>query len=126
MKKFLILCAAVGITVAAIAGQVYNRAVVSSDNDGVAQWTNTVDYAAIKLARVWVLDAVVATDVVTVVRITSDNLFTQAVGTITAASGDGSQATLTVGFLDRGDVIKGTGANTTNFTFMVEGEVQKH
>lgn len=126
MKKFLILCAAVGITVAAIAGQVYDRAVVASDNDGVAQWTNTADYAAVKLARVWALDSVVATDVVSVVRITSDNLFTQAVGTITAASGGGSQATLTVGYLARGDMLRATGANTTNYSFMVEYEVQKH
>lgn len=125
MKKLLIVCAAVFAAVA-IAGQVYDRAVVSSDNDGVAQWTNTADYAAVKLARVWALDAVVATDVVTVVRITADNLFTQAVGTITAASGDGSQATLTAGFLARGDMLKATGANTTNYSFMVEYEVQKH
>ncbi len=126
MKRYIGFIAAGLLAVAAIAGQVYDRATADSDNDGVATWTNEADYAAIKLARVWVQSAIVATDVVTVVRTTADGLYTQAVGSVTCAASAGSTATFTASYLAAGDILTATGANTTNYTLMVEYEVQQH
>jgi len=114
---------AVGV---AVAGQVYDRTEVDSNIDGVAAWTNTVQYAAVKLTRVWVLDAVVATDVVTIVRTTASGEYTQAVGSVTAASGVGSTASFTATYLAPNDVLTLTGANTTNYEVQIEYEVQQH
>ena len=114
---------AVGV---AVAGQVYDRIEVDSNIDGVAAWTNTVQYSAVKLARIWVLDAVVATDVVTIVRTTASGEYTQAVGSVTAASGVGSTASFTAAYLLPNDVLTATGANTTNYELQIEYEVQQH
>lgn len=127
MKKLMGIIAAIGLMAGIVlAGQVYDRAEVESNIDGVAGWTNTVQYAAVKLARVWVLDAVVATDVVTIVRTTASGEYTQAVGSVTAATGVGSTATFTAAYLAPNDVLTLTGANTTNFEVQIEYEVQQH
>jgi len=127
MKKLMGIIAAVGLMAGiVIAGQVYDRAEVDSNIDGVAAWTNTVQYAAVKLTRVWVLDAVVATDVVTIVRTTASGEYTQAVGSVTAASGVGSTASFTATYLAPNDVLTLTGANTTNYEVQIEYEVQQH
>jgi hypothetical protein len=127
MKKLLSILAGVVVAGAiAFAGQVYDRADLDSDINGVVSWTNEVDYAAVKLARIWVLDAVVATDVVTIVRTTASGEYTQAVGSVTAAGSVGNTATFTAGYLLPGDILTATGANTTNYELQIEYEVQQH
>lgn len=125
MKKIasLIVVLAALICVAR-AGQVYDRDTAAVSTAGSATWTNTAQYAAIKLARIWIVDSARAADTVTVVRVTSDGLYTQAVGTVTVAASTGNQATFTAGFLEPLDKLVFTAS--TSSTAMIEFEVQQH
>lgn len=115
------------MAIVALAGQVYDRATSSIPVTGTRIWTNTTDYAALELKRLWVIGNASATATVTVHRITSDSAYTQSVGTVVCTSGAGNQATLTASYLAPGDKLRFVNGVTTNATtLMIEYEVQKH
>lgn len=112
------------------AGTVGERATFAGGTNCIGYWTNTYEYAAIKLNRVGVERSLTATNVVTFARITSDGLYTQTVGAVTCASGVGNQGTLSWIFLKPGDKIRATGidavtgSQSNTYTAMLEFEVQ--
>lgn len=124
MKKIASILLLAALVCVARAGQVYDRDTAAVSTAGAATWTNTYQYAAIKLARIWIVDCARAADTVTVVRVTSDGLYTQAVGTVTVAANTGNQATFTAGYLKPSDKLVFTAS--TSSTAMVEFEVQQH
>lgn len=124
MKKIASILLLAALICVARAGQVYDRDTAAVSTAGAATWTNTYQYAAIKLARIWIVDCARAADTVTVVRVTSDGLYTQAVGTVTVAANTGNQATFTAGHLKPYDKLVFTAS--TSSTAMVEFEVQQH
>lgn len=124
-NALLIAILVASCAVATIAGSVYDRATVTrAETDTVSYWTNTADYAAVKLVRLWTLYAYGVSNNVAVARITSDGLYTQAVGTITGPLGN--TATFTAGYLEPGDVLRFTSSPGTGGVEQVEYEVQQH
>jgi hypothetical protein len=128
MKKQTIIIAVLALTfcVIAIAGVVYDRSSVTIAAAGTARWTNSAAYSALELKRIWVEGNLYATNVVTITRVTSDGLYTQAVGSVACTSGSGSTATLTASFLKFGDMLNFSSFFGTNCTAIVEYEVQQH
>lgn len=129
MKKFNII-AAVALMIAvgsALAGSVYDRATKAlSASAGTGTWTNTVQYSALNLKRIWIESSLNATSVVTVTRITSDGAYTQAVGSVTCTSSAGSTASFTAAYLKYGDMLYFSSSPGTGATAIVEYEVQQH
>lgn len=112
---------------AAIAGSVYDRKIVTlGTTTGTATWVNDYNYAALALKRVWIAGNADAVATVTVTRVTSDNVYTQTVGSIVCASGAGSTATLTAAYLKPGDKLAFANSTATGATAMVEFELQQH
>lgn len=108
----------------AVAGQVYGRsdkAIVSS-----GRWTNSLQYAALELKRIWIEGNTKAAGTVTVTRVTSDSAYTQAVGSVTCTSGSGSTASFTAAYLDASDMLNFVEGSGSNCTAIIEYEVQKH
>lgn len=121
MAVFAILC----LVTVAIAGEVFDRAVVTlGQSTGTATWTNTADYAAVKLYRVWVEDSSDATSTVSVTRV--DGTYTQTVGSVVCTAGDGSTASFTAGYMKFGDKLKFANSTATGAVAIVEFGVQKH
>lgn len=113
--------------IAAIAGTVYDRVTQAlTVTGGTATWTNTVNYASLSLKRIWVQKDLDVASTVTVTRVSSDNTYTDAVGTIVAAAGTGSSASFTAAYLKTGDMLKFANSTATGATMIVEYEVQKH
>jgi hypothetical protein len=125
MIAILILCIAGMI---AIAGQVYDRSVkVVTATATSVTWTNLSPYAAIEIKRIWIDKAVKAIDTVTVTRVNSgDNVYTQAVGTITTAAGQGSTASLTTSYMKTGDKLVITPGFTNGSECVIEYIFQNH
>jgi len=132
MKKFsfnhlliiLVLFAILGAAV--YAASVYDRSTVSlGTSTGTAQWTNTWKYSAVELKRIWIQNCLAAVDTVTVSRITSDGIYTQAVGSVVCASNSGSTPTFTASFLKYGDRLTFASLVATGSTAMIEYEVQQ-
>jgi len=119
----LVMC----IATLVLAGQVYDRS-TSTLTDGSGSWTNTVQYSAIKLVRIWVEASTVAANTVTVTRVTADGTYTnQAVGTVAFTSGSaGNTATLTAAYLKYGDILTFSSGTASNSVAMIEYEVQQH
>ena len=69
--------------------------------------------------------ALAAADTVTVSRVSSDNLYTQSVGSVTVAANAGNTASFTAAYLKYGDKLKFAGTATTGATVMLEYEVQQ-
>jgi hypothetical protein len=129
--KTLIVLAALALLAAvvipAIAGSVYGRASGSiAQGSTTAVWTNNSDYAALALKRIWIEDNKSASATVTVTRVTSDSLYTQAVGSVVCSSGDGSTATLTASYLQDGDMLRFVNSKGSNAVYIVEYEFQQH
>jgi hypothetical protein len=111
----------------AFAGQVYGRAVKTlSVTAGSGTWTNSSLYAAIELKRIWSDFNRSAANTVTVTRVTSDNTYTGAVGSIVTAAGVGSTASFTAAYLQDGDKLVFASTIATGSTVIIEYEVQKH
>lgn len=114
----------------AIAGQVYDRAVVTlGASTGTATWTNTQPYASIKLVRIWNEGNLAESNNVAVTRIATIGAvsYTQSVGTVSFSSGGaGSQATLTAAYMKPGDRLAFSSTTATGSTCIVEYEVQEH
>jgi hypothetical protein len=109
------------------AGSVYDRSTVTlSTTAGTATWTNTAAYSALDLKRIWVEGSLIAINTVTVSRVTSDNTYTQSVGSVVTAANSGSTASFTAAYLKYGDKLKFTSTVGTGSTAIVEYEVQQH
>jgi len=120
----------------ALAGSVYERTSIALNAFGTGTWTNAQTYAAIKLAKIWVVNAGNTANTCTVMRITSASAMsgdgyahtqTCASVSITAAN-DNGQATLTSSYLGQGDKLYSTCVNTSTASgrLVIEYEVQKH
>lgn len=122
---FVMLCMII-MTAAVYAASVYDRSVATiGTSTGTAVWTNTWKYSAIELKRIWILDPLVASNTVTVTRISSDNTYTQAVGTVAVLSSAGNTASFTAGYLKYGDRLAFSSGISTGSTVMVEYEIQQ-
>jgi hypothetical protein len=136
MKKHLAILAgglALIITIAVatpvLAGSVPDRDVVAlSATAGTATWTNTSDYAAIKLTRISVANSLNATNTVTVSRIITESgtSYTQTVGTVTCSGSAGTQATLAYSSLKNGDRLAFSSLVATGSTAIVEYDFHQH
>jgi len=130
MKKFLGIYVAMALlalmAIIVVAGSVYDRDTVTL-TAGSGTWTNDEPYAALALKRIWIEGSTVEANTVTVTRVSADGTYTQAVGSVTFASGSaGNTATLTAAYCKFGDVISFDSAVNSNSTAMIEYEVQKH
>jgi hypothetical protein len=127
MKKVLfVLIGLVALTGLVMAAGIADRSSVTlSTTAGTATWTNDVAYSALDLKRVSVKGNLSASATVTVSRVTSDGVWTQTVGTVVAATGEGTQATLAYNYLKYGDKLTFLNSGTTGAVMLVEYEVQK-
>jgi hypothetical protein len=127
-KRFVAgLAVALAIVGAAVAGHVYDRTLVTlGTTTGEAVWTNSVSYYALELKRIWVENNQAAAGTVTVQRITSGGVYTQAVGSVVCTSGDGSTASFTAAHLKPGDMLSFDNSTDTNATVMIEYYAQRH
>jgi len=135
VKKMLVFAAAFAVAFGSIvlAGEVFDRspAITLHSFAGTAGWTNTYQYAAIKLDRIDIVRSSEAGNTVTVARVTSDGALTNTICTITNASGAGSYAvvqTIRSGpqHMAYGDRLTFAAAGATGATAYVGFEVQKH
>lgn len=130
MKKQLKILAGVcmlACVVAAVAGTVAARTTAAlGAATGSATWTNTYQYAALDLKRITIDKCLAAVDTVTVYRVTSDNVYTGTVGTVTTSSNKGTQTTLAYNYLQYGDKLVFDSGKNTGSTAIIEFEVQKH
>jgi hypothetical protein len=127
-KSFLaVFVASAALAVMAVAGSVYDRTLVTLGTaTGTATYTNTTQYAAIALKRLWIQGNSAAAATVTVTRVTSGGAYTQAVGTVVCSSGAGNSASLTAAYLKPGDALAFANSTATGAVAMVEYEVQQH
>ena len=121
-----IACLLVLIVLPVFAGSVYDRTVVTVGNTGAYTYTNTWANYAMSLKRIWVISNGTATDTQTITRVTSDGLYTQAVGSVTIATSAGNTASFTAAYLKPSDLLKFSGTAGTNATVMIEYELQQH
>lgn len=128
MKNALKLMAAVTVAVVgiAVAGDVADRVQVTTSSSGAATWTNTFDVSAIELKRFTIKGADPAINTVTVSRVTSDGLWTNACGSVVTAGGVGTQATIAYQYLLYGDKLVFSSHVPSSTVALVEFEVQKH
>ena len=114
------------MSAAAYAASVYDRSVQSlGTTTGSAVWTNTWKYSAVELKRIWVVNPLVASNNVAISRISSDNVYTQTVGSVAVLSSAGNTASFTAGFLKYGDKLLFSSDISTGATVMVEYQVQQ-
>lgn len=124
--RLLALVAFLALTAVVLAGAVYDRSTVTLGTaTGTATWTNTWKYSAVELKRLWVIGGLAAADTCTVARVSSDNLYTQSVGTVTVAANAGNTASFTAAYLKYGDKLTFAGTATTGGTVLIEYEVQQ-
>lgn len=133
MRIRLIAFAAIALllagTMAVLAGTVGGRQVVTlSTTAGTAEWVNPYQYASVKLHRVSIASNLNATNQVTASRIITESTgtYTNAIGTVTAASGVGTQTTLAYSTLLYGDKLVFSSLVATGGVVVVEYDVSKH
>jgi L-aminopeptidase/D-esterase-like protein len=128
MKKLITFALIVGVGLAvavAVAGNVYDRDTQAIVANG--EWTNNeFPYSSVELKRIWIVGNGKANDTVTVTRVTSDRVYTQACGSVTIASSIGNTATFTASHLKYGDILRFVSTASTGSTAIVDFEVQKH
>lgn len=125
LLSFVMLCMII-FTAMAQAASVYDRSTAAlGSTTGTAVWTNGWKYSAIELKRIWIVNPLVASNNVAVTRITSDNTYTQTVGTVAVLSSAGNTASFTAAFLKYGDKLAFSSDISTGSTVMVEYEVQQ-
>ena len=125
LLALVVVCGALSVSV--LAGSVYDRKVSTlSLTAGTGTTVNDVDYSTLALKRIWVIGGKAAVNTVTVQRVTSDLVYTQAVAAIVTASGAANTATFTAGYLAPGDFLTYASTIATGATVMVEYEVQRH
>jgi len=116
-------------TIAAVAGSVYDNATVPlSTTAGTGTWTNTVNYAALKLVRIRTEASTDAGSTVTVARVYTDRVGTvytnAAITTIVATAGKGS-SDLTNWYVKANDKLVFANSTSTGATCVIEYEVQR-
>jgi hypothetical protein len=131
--RIAIIAALATLATVAIAGQVADRsaAITLSRTAGTATWTNTVQYGAVELDRVDIINAYYATDTITVSRVTSSGAMTNTIATITLTGSAGSYnivPTTSTGpkFLLYGDKVTFASGTTTGAVAYIDYIVQKH
>jgi len=131
--RSLLVVALVALATSAIAGTVFDRAIISVPATGTATWTNTQQYSGVQLADIWVVSPV-AISTATVTRLVSTNNSSYLVGytgsvvaVVTAAGvGESNLYYSVYKGLKYGEVVSITMTPTTNATIGIEHEVQKH
>jgi len=129
VKLLVALCGAclLCLAIAAIAGNVADRVTTTLvTGTGAGTWTNTQKYASLELKRVWAQANLNATNIITISRVTSDNLYTQSVGSITCSANAGSTASFTAAYLKYGDMLTFSSFVSTGGVIMIEYEQQEH
>lgn len=117
----------VAFALPAVAGNVADRELVTTTG-GTQLFTNTAQYAAIELKRIWVEGAVIPGNTVTVTRVVglAYGGYTQAVGSVVCTSGAGSTASFTGAYLLPNELLRLVGLSSSNFNSIIEYEVQQH
>jgi len=111
----------------AFAGAVYDYATLAlSATAGTGTWTNTVKYASIKIARLSVARALLATDTVTVTRVISSSGYTDTVWTAVCSGSVASFSPTNYWGLKYGDTLVCASGTGTGATVIVEYEAQEH
>ena len=114
----------------ALAGSVYDRTTTVIPVSGSATYTNKFDNGNLVLKRIWLESASATNQTVAITRVTSDNTYTQTVGSVAiAAATSGSTASFTASYLKYGDMLKFTstgGIASTGGVAIIEYEVQQH
>lgn len=112
------------------AGSVYDRATNMVPVSGSATFTNKFDNGNLILKRIWFENATATNQTVAINRVTSDNLFTQTVGSVSCSTAtSGSTASFTASYLKYGDKLTFSstgGAASTGGVAVIEYEVQQH
>jgi hypothetical protein len=131
MQKIIAILMVLAIVAfVALAGQVYGRATKTIGTTGAATWTNTIQYAALELKRIWIENASATNQTVAISRVTSDGAYTQTVGSIAiGALTAGSTASFTAAYLSYGDKLTFAstgGIAATGGVAIIEYEVQQH
>jgi hypothetical protein len=109
------------------AGDVADRVYVQlATGTGASTWTNTFQYSSVDLKRIWIQRNLVATDTCTVTRVTSDNLYTDAVGTVAISTSKGNTASFTAEYLKYGDMIPFANTSGTGGVAVIDLIVSKH
>lgn len=129
MKKFatitLAIMVAACISAIAFAGEVYDRTGNITVTSGSGAWTNTLNYAALKLLRVYVYTNTAASGTVTVTRAAS-GYTGQAVASVTCSSSNGTSASFTQTYMKPGDILNLAEGASSNCVVVIEYAVQKH
>ena len=129
-QALVIVTVAAVAAIVAFAGSVYDRSTSTIPVAGVATWTNKFDNGNLVLKRIWVEAGAATNQTVAIVRITTDNAYTQTVGSVAlAAATSGNTATFTAGYLKYGDKLQFTstgGIANTGGVAVIEYEVQQH
>lgn len=107
------------------AGTVYDRE-WKTITSGSATWTNTRPYAAVQLTRIFVYGSTAAANTITVTRVTSGTVSTQAVGSVVVAANVGNTASFTAGYMKYGDTLVFSSGKASNATAIIEFHVQQH
>lgn len=113
--------------VPAFAGAVADRVLVTTTG-GSQVFTNTYNYSALELKRIWIEESVIPGNTVTVKRVLSayDGGYTQTVGSVVCTTGAGSTASFTAAYLLPGELLTLSGLSSSNFNSVIEFEVQQH
>ena len=114
----------------ALAGSVYDRTTNGIPVSGTSTYTNKFDNGNLLLKRIWLESAAATNQTVAISRVTSDNTYTQTVGSVAiAAATSGSTASFTASYLKYGDMLKFAstgGIASTGGVAIIEYEVQQH
>ena len=114
----------------ALAGSVYDRTTNGIPVSGTSTYTNKFDNGNLLLKRIWLESAAATNQTVVISRITSDNTYTQTVGSMALGLATTTNtASFIASYLKYGDMLKFTstgGAANTGGVAIIEYEVQQH
>ena len=127
MKRAAIIIAAsitilAGIAVAGGGTVRHEQIVVTIGATGSATYTNNTGYSHLTITALHGLYNLDATNQITAKRVTATGSYTQTVGTVTCAAGNGSQTTLAVPTLLMADKLQITSLIATNGTLLIEAD----
>lgn len=126
MMLLAVICVLAACILPVIAGTVYDRQTVTL-TAGAGTYTQADPYAAAEIKRIWIENSTKAANTVAVNRVTSDNAYTQSVGTVTFTSGSkGNNSTLTAAFLEYGDKLTFSSTAASNSVAVLDLILQKH
>lgn len=130
MKRILSILAAASIFSGvglAVAGQVYDRSTVTlAAATGLGAFTNTTQYTALKVMRLWDYANLVAANTVTVYRANYGTTVSQLVASVFVASNAGDTNADPICWLKYGDRLTFSSTAVTGSSVIVDYEVQRH